>query len=530
MAADLRAAIIAELEASTRIAFPSPRYQQDPIAFHREILGVEPWAEQIKILEAVRDHSRVAVRSGHKIGKSHCIAGLALWFYCSYRDARVVCTSTTARQVDQIIWRELRMMRARSGRCTACKHDDPDGHRIPRPCPHSALIDGELAELARSGLKSDDFREVVGFTAREAEAVAGISGRNLLYLADEASGIPNEIFEAIEGNRAGGARIALFSNPTRNEGEFYEAFTEKAALYRTITVSSEQTPNVVEGRLVIPGLATREWIEEKKEEWGENSPLYLVRVKGVHATREDGKIFSVHLIGEAEQRWDDTPESGRLFVGLDPAGESGMGDESAFAVRRGRKLLALQTARGLSDEAHLVRVLSLCDKYRLPRETPVVVVDSEGSVGSKVWIAIRNFADANKGKIEAIHVRASDKSPRQPHIFDRMRDALTANLEAWFRDGGAILEDAKLEKELHAFEWKQQPNGKLKVTPKETVKKLIGRSPDRYDALALSVWEPLSLEEGPLPESVTRTPATPEQESYAPVLDPWSGLDAWGRK
>ena len=148
--------------------WPSPRYQSDPVAFFREVLGVEPWEKQVEICEAVRDHKRVAVASGHKVSKSHTDAGIALWFYCSFPDARVVMSSVTSRQVDQILWRELRMMRARSKR----------------------EIDGDMHELARSGFKAPDFREIVGFTAREAEAVAGISGSNLLYILDEASGIP----------------------------------------------------------------------------------------------------------------------------------------------------------------------------------------------------------------------------------------------------------------------------------------------------------------------------------------------------
>src|SRR5690606_31880088 len=139
---------------------------------------------------------------------------LAHWFYGSFDDARVIMTSTTARQVDQILWREVKMLRARSGWCVACKRgnqrrreENPiNPELIARPCQHSALIREVPGELARTGMKSADFREIVGFTAKEAEAVAGISGRNLLYIVDEASGVAQAIFEAIEGNRAGGAR------------------------------------------------------------------------------------------------------------------------------------------------------------------------------------------------------------------------------------------------------------------------------------------------------------------------------------
>lgn len=513
----------------TTLRWPNDRYQHDPVAFFREILGVEPWSEQIKIIEAVRDHPRVAVCSGHKTGKSLSIAGLALWFYCSFTDARAVMSSTTSRQVDQILWRELRMVRARSGRCVSCKRADPDGLIIPRPCPHSALIDGEQGDLARTGLKATDFREVVGFTAREAEAVAGISGRHLLFLFDEASGIPDAIYEATEGNRAGGARILLAGNGTRNEGEFFEAFTSKAHIYKTIRVSSETTPNVVQGRDVIPGLATRAWITEKKLEWGEESPLYKVRVKGQHATHEAGKIFSLHVIGLAEQRWSDTPDAGRLSIGLDPAGESGTGDESAFSIRRGLKQLALRTFRGLNVEQHLVQLLLLIAAFKLPRETPIVVFDREGTVGAELYGTLRAYVDNDTPAFELVAMRSSDKALRQPKVYDRMRDELAGNLESWIRDGGAIVEDTKLEKDLHALEWKQAVNGKLKLTPKDVLRKMLGRSPDRYDATTLSVWEPLSLgEDVELPPSARQ--ALSGEDAYSePIMDPYAGASTWKR-
>jgi phage terminase large subunit len=529
---DLFASLKAEYQVVGRIRFPDPHYQRNPVGFFRDILGVEPWSRQRQILEAVRDHPRVAICSGHKVSKSHTAAGIALWFYCSFNDARVVLTSVTARQVDQILWRELRMLRARSGRCVDCKRKDPEGLLIPRPCEHSAIIDGEQGDLARTGLKSPDFREVVGFTAKEAEAVAGISGKNLLYIPDEASGIEDAIFEAIEGNRAGGARIVMFSNGTRNEGEFYEAFNAKQRLYFTMRISSEETPNVVEGREVIPGLATREWIEEKKIEWGEDSPMYRVRIKGEHAVGEDAKIFSIHTISQAEARWMDTPEAGRLFIGVDPAGESGLGDESAFSARRGLKQLVLRTATGLNDEAHLVQVLSLIAALKLPRETPVVVLDREGSIGSSLAGRLRAYLEAEPAAppFELVTVRASDKAIRQPHLYDRIRDELCANLYQWCRDGGAILSDSKLAKEMHAPEWKQGINGKLKATPKDTLRKMLGRSPDRFDALALSVWEPLSLHDD-LPAGAAQHAAAAEAGPYAEnVMDPYSALNTWGQR
>ena len=120
MAGALADALRARLELATTIRFPSPRYADDPLGFCREILGVELWSRQIDIMLAVRDHDRVAVKSGRRVSKSHSIAILALWWYCTRDDARVILSSTTARQVDAILWRELAKIRSASGRCVAC--------------------------------------------------------------------------------------------------------------------------------------------------------------------------------------------------------------------------------------------------------------------------------------------------------------------------------------------------------------------------------------------------------------------------
>jgi hypothetical protein len=81
-------------------------------------------------------------------------------------------------------------------------------------------------------------------------------------------------------------------------------------------------------------------------------------------------------------------------------------------------------------------------------------------------------------------------------VYHRLRDRLCGNLEEWLRgdpgqdNGGAIPEDAKLSAELHSLVWSKVDDGPLRLLEKREIRKQLGRSPDRYDALALAVWEP----------------------------------------
>ncbi len=452
-------------------SWPSAKYRADPVAFSREVLGVEPTDYQAEILEAVRDHRRVAVGSGRKIGKSEIAAMVALWFYCSFPDARVFITASTSFQVTQIIWRALRKQHANA----------------------AIKIDGEPRQHAGSGLTAPDGRQVMGFANARREDAAGLSGANLLYIFDEASGIEDGIFEAAEGNRAGAGgcmRALLISNPTRCEGEFYSAFRDKASFYKTFQISSEQSPNYISGEALIPGLASREWVDEMAAMHGRDSPFFKIHVLGQFVEGEEGRILTLHDIALAQQRYAETSAEGPLVIGLDPAGEGVGGDEGVFAARRGRKLIALQGHRGLDEQGYIVH-LNAYIKQLAPneRERVTVVVDREGSVGARVYGALRAAAGQTGARFSVVGVRSSDRAQRQPMVYELVRDELWAAAERWIeKEGGAIPEHHKLEKDLHAPSWEGTRKNRIVVTAKTDLRKALGRSPDFGDAVCLSCW------------------------------------------
>jgi phage terminase large subunit len=467
-----------------QIQFPCVQYQQDPLGFVDRVLGVRLWSKQKEVLLALVNNRRVAVRSGQKIGKSMLAVCAALWFYCCFPGARVIFTSTTAAQVDRILWRQLRMVLAQA----------------------LVVFEERPSELARTGMRALDFREIFGFSSKEAEAVAGISGVNLLYLADEASGIASVIYEAMQGNMMAGARLMLLGNPTKNDGEFFDAFHSKSEFYATFTISSEETPNCTGLEPPIPGLAEPEEIARFEREHGRESSWFKIRILGQHALQEDGRIFSIATITEAEQAWlpDDKPK-GRLFIGIDPSGPSGTGDDAAFAPRIKHKVLEIVERKGLDSEGHLATAMQLIKKHNckgLPQHesVPVVVLDGGGEYGVKVARAFREHLDTNPGAFVLVVLLMSDAATREVLIYDRMRDLLAGNLEQCFKAGLAIPTNAKLSAELHVFEWGVNAKGKQKLRPEKDgsngVRRRLGRSPDRYDAVALSCWEPSALEQG----------------------------------
>lgn len=483
------------------------RYFDDPVGFCVDVLGFEPWAGQVRVLEALAKNDAVTVPAGRAVGKSRLDAAAALWFVATRgRGSRVICTAPKFGQIQTIIWEEIRNL----------FHAAKDLH-------------GECAKTPSTGLRMSDGGQILGLTAEKPEGFQGIRAPQMLVIADEASGIEDPVFTVIDGNCAGGAKLLLTGNPTKARGYFRESL--RSPRFECVHVTSLESPNIVEGRVVIPGLATVDWLEERKREWGEDSPLYKIHVLGEVVEVEEGRLFTAEMIAAAEAAWPDTQPSGRLSIGVDPAGPQGDGDESAFAARRGRKVAKLYARRGLTEEAHLVEVLGLIAQYKGDSvDTPLVIIDRDGYIGAKVYAAFGAYLVNHEGAFQLYGVRGGERARRKPLVYDRVRDEVWFSLVDAFRDGLAIPEDVKLARELAAVLAEAHISGRSKVTAKDDLRRELGRSPDRADALALASldvteWKPRQpyTDGAPIQHDPYRDPR-------ARGIDPYAAMDVWSAR
>lgn len=489
------------VEVSTRLSalsaglegaeWPDPYWRDRPVEFCETILGVELWEFQIKLIEAIRDHRHVACAGGRKIGKDFVVACAALWWYASRPKGRVFTLAPTSKQLDGISYLEIKQRMADTGICLACKRAGAE----TRPCPHSKVLTGDTSELAKNGIKSNDgtYRFISGQTAVASGGLRGFSGAEILYIEDEAAEVKEAFHDVMLGNLAGArCHIVMIGNPTNTSGHFFQAFHEQREMHYCIQQSSEETPNVLEGREVYPGLADRTWILEREFAWGRGSVIWITDVEGKFPTAKEGQVFSFERVRKAEEAWEVTTPIGRLWIGIDVAGVSGGGDEAAFAARRGLKCVQLYAKRLGSYEAYLIETLGLITTHQGPgEERPCVVVDRGGEEGAKVWGIFAAYHDEHPDAFDLVGVFSSDRARRNPRAYDRVRDELVASLADWIRDGGAIPTDLKLAGDMTSYRWEPNPTGRSKLEDKLEIRKRLGRSPDRADALALSTWEPI---------------------------------------
>lgn len=485
-------------------------YRGRPVAFQREILRYEPIDPQVRVLETLERRGRCAVPSGRAMGKSRLDAGEALYFAATRPRSCVVLIAPTFKQIQKILWEELRAL-------YLVAYDQ---------------LGGECALLASTGARLGNGSRIFGITGTQPEDVAGIRAPEMLVIADEASGIPDTTFDVLDGNLAGGGWMLLTGNPTRATGYFREAC--RSERWDHVHLPSTSSPNVLAGRIVVPGVATLEWIEARRQEWGEDSPLYKIHVLGEFVELEEGKLFPESLVAEAEERWSETPAAGRLVIGVDPAGEGEDGDESAFAYRRGRKVIGIRAKRGLSADAHVAEVLDVIAEVLGPRRPsarrtpPLVVVDRDGYVGARVYAALAAYQSQHEDAFELRGIRSGERAKRMPLHIDRVRDEVWFALRDAFRDGLAIPEDVKLERDLSAVRLERHISGRSKVTGKDELRRELGRSPDRGDALALCAafdGESDDVEAGS--EKDLRLAPDPYEAEPERSFDPYQALERW---
>ncbi len=287
----------------------------------------------------------------------------------------------------------------------------------------------------------------------------------------------------------------------------------------------------------MPGLAGPEWIAEKKIEYGEESHAYRVRVKGEFVHDRDGKIISLDLIALAQAAWDESADEGALQLGVDPAGDGVLGDETAVAVRRGNRIITVLPKRGLSESEVVTMVADLVLQYRRPRELtpPKVAIDCEGGIGTRVLEKLRAYTDRFKDVFEIVPVRSGKKLWGSPE-YDKVRDGLWGQTQKWLLAGGALPEDVKLAQELNAPMFVADANQRYVATDKKVLRRELGRSPDRADAVCLAIWgfAEDSTDEDMAPTgraAASRSASSVDDEDIdAPTMNPYDALSVWGAR
>jgi hypothetical protein len=428
------------------------RYRDDPVAFAREVAGIEPDEWQVELLDAVAAPAirRVSVRSGHGVGKSTGVALAAVWHVLMRVPSKTVVTAPTSSQLFDACFAEMKNVAKRL-----------------KP-PFNNLLELKSDRIELKSHPESTFISCRTSRAEQPEALAGVHSPSVLLIADEASGIPSSVFEAASGSMSGhSATTILTGNPTRNTGFFYDTHNRLREDWYTMHVSCVDSPRVSE-----------DFVEDMKRRYGEDSPAYHVRVLGNFPPSEEDTVIPVSLIEHAMANDIKVHEDTIAIWGLDVARQGG--DASVLAKRQGPVIHPLTVWRNL-DLMQLTGAVKAEYDAMPPSKRPAeIIVDSNG-FGAGVLDRLRELGLPARGLNVSERAMAKDTY-------------LNLRAEIWFKmkmylEGMdvSLPRDDALYAELAAPRYHFTSAGKLQVESKDSMKKRGVASPDRADAVALSL-------------------------------------------
>lgn len=440
----------------------------DPLFFAQEVLGLGLWEKQKEILLSVRDNPRTAARTASAVGKSFDGAAASIWFLATHRPSTVVTTAPTFRQVRDILWEEIRAMWA--------------GSKIVLG-PNDPTQTGITMTEATDPMKWF----AIGMTTEEPEKFQGFHNQNVLVVVDEASGVPETIFTAVENPLAAGhTRVLLLGNPTQVSGTFHDAFS--SPLYKTFHISAFDTPNfthfgitredIIEGTwqekltgpLPYPFLVTPHAVADRLLDWGLDSPMWQVYVEGQFPEEAPDTLIPLAWVEKAIVR--QLPPAGGVVIGIDTARFGD--DENVAVIRQGSKVIGVVSWAKCDTMTGTGKVINLIEDW-LPQR--VRIDDAPIAAGVIDRLAEQQYA------VEVVNMSAKPTSDK----FVNLRAEMYWQLRTRFEQEDIDVPDhAKLKAQTTSMKYKFDSRGRLQIESKEEMKKRGLKSPDYADALALA--------------------------------------------
>lgn len=465
-------------------------WREDPVQFARDVLRFEPDAWQVDVLRAFPTRQRIAMKACKGPGKS-ALEAVCIWnFLLTRPHPKVVATSISGDNLRDGLWSELAKWQQRSQllksaftwtaeRITCNDHPET------------------WFASARQWAKSAD-------ASQQSNTLAGIHAERVLFVIDEAGGVPDAVAATAEAALSTGVETKLMigGNPTELSGPLYRACTTERTLWFIVEISSapddpKRTPRV-----------SKQWAQEQIDKYGRDNPWVLVNVFGQFPPGQSNVLLGVEdvskaatrVIGDAE--YIDMPK----IIGVDVARFGD--DKSVICCRQGRVAFKMREFRNMDGPQLAGHVAQLIDTW----EPDGIFIDQTG-VGSSVVDHLRVL------KYAVIGVDNGSKPTKPKPRFKNLRAQQWWDMAQWIKTGGCIPDDQELRSELVSPVYWFDPSGAIQLESKDDMKERGVPSPNKGDALALTFVSPVAKTP---PRALQRLAGFRGQHTALSEYDPYS--------
>lgn len=509
---------------------PDLEYRHRPVEWARDRLGIPTWSTRwselpeyaghtwdgtpdplAAMLEAVAKGLDVAVESGTGTGKTFVCSWVPLWFLATREDALCVTTAPIEAQLKAQLWRYMgrHWKRFQAAYPTASRKM----LRIRMADP----LEGDEERWAIMGWGCG-----VDADTESATRAQGFHAPNMMVLLEETPGIPMAILNAFL-NTSGSHhnQILAVGNPDATTDTLHTFAVLPGVQH--IRVSSLDHPNVVVGREVIPGAISPKGVDKLTARWVRDTPMWASRVRGICPAQGVEALIRREWVDAAVGYHRDHAERlkrlGRPGMGVDVA-QSERGDKACTALMRGGVLVSIEAGHCTDAQEYGTRVWGTILREKVdPRHCGIDSIGVGVSTVNQCNALAKKLRD-DSGEplrmVQPINVslptreagqRAPDGSAYDwvpdASLYYNLRSQMYWQLREDLQAGRlALPQDEQLLLELVSINWRPHL-GLVRVEEKDNIRKRLGRSPDKMDALALANWV------RPRKALVQETPANP---------------------
>lgn len=428
---------------------------------------------------AIKERKPIYIGSGHSLGKDFLGGCFSNWFLDTHVPSKVILTGPTDRQVKHIMWVE-----------TLSRYNN-------KTIKWGKVFGSPYIEIQ----KENWF--LIGFTTKDSSTAGGgkfqgiRSPYNQCILVTEAQSVEDTIYDQIDGVATGENILVVYmGNPTRTDGRFAKGLKDKKNNI-VFNLSCLDSPNYKARSIVIPGMVTYQWVEDKRTRWGEHDPRWISRVLGQVPSTSLNQTYSPEIMDMMKARHGFLARfSFNRGVAVDSAGE-GM-DDNVFMAGSGGEITDVHTTATIAPSVAAVKAVEMCKSIN----GYFIIVDCDG-IGIGVFQELAKFSEKYLEGIKIIKFHGSSTAleelqtgstqrPEKKRIYANKRaEAAFVAKERALRGHCAVNpKDDYLCEELEADEWFENKSGQIQLVDKKDIKDKLEppRSPGRADCWKMLQW------------------------------------------
>lgn len=419
---------------------------------------------------------RMSTVSGNGTGKTTLTAWVIQWFISTRAHALIRVTANTATQLSTADWRELAKW-----------------HNM---MIHKDLFEWTATKYTMRAFPETWFAVAIPWSKENPSAFQGGHDVNIMYLFDEAQGIHDTIWDAVEGSMTThGAMWFAFGNGTKSQGAFRETHRKFRNMWILFNIDARRAKmaNKVEHA---------QWLAS----YGEDSDFYRARVLGEFVRSSTNQLISPEAVEACQKRFARMfPDAKRVLAegGVESLFREVVLDPSGVAP----KILSVDVARFGIDQTvvglRIGKVFLILAKYRELDVTQVsgrvaewieavspdaVFVDEAGIGGGVVDILNDMGHDVTgvNGGLKAINDRRYFN--RRAEMWDKTKD--------WLRGDVCLDDDRELMDDLTGPEYGFSDRGdRIQLETKDDMRARGLPSPDSGDCLTQTFFIPVAARE-----------------------------------